>query len=100
MTSISAKQLKELLKDNSKDFQVIDVRTQLEWNEGHINDPRVINIEANSLLFNSNEVSKQKDVYVICESGGRSSFSQLILKTKGINSINVEGGMSDFRKLI
>ena len=99
MNSIKAKELKNLINDKSKDFQVVDVRSLMEWEEGHIQDPRVINLEINSLLFNSSKISKDKDVYIICESGGRSSFAQMILKTKGIKSINVEDGMSAYRKL-
>jgi rhodanese-related sulfurtransferase len=99
MNSIKAKELKNLINDKSKDFQVVDVRSLMEWEEGHIQDPRVINLEINSLLFNSSKISKDKDVYIICESGGRSSFAQMILKTKGIKSIDVEDGMSAYRKL-
>lgn len=99
MKSIKAKELKNLLSDKNKEFQIVDVRSLQEWNEDHINDPRVINVEVNSLIFDSSKVSKSKDVYVICESGGRSSYAQLILKTKGINAVNVEDGMSAFRKL-
>lgn len=100
MKSIDAKELKNLISDKNKDFQLIDVRSKQEWDEGHINDSRVLNIEVNSLLFNSAQVAKNKDVYVICESGGRSSYAQLILKTKGFNVTNVSDGMSVYRKLI
>ena len=99
MKSIKASELKNLLSNKSRDLQVIDVRSLQEWVEGHIDDSRVTNLEVNSLIFDSSKVDKNKDVYLICESGSRSSYAQLILKTKGINSINVEDGMSAFRKL-
>jgi rhodanese-related sulfurtransferase len=99
MSQISVKELKNLLNDKNKDFQVVDVRSRLEWEDGHINDPRVINIDINNLIFNSSQVSKDKDIYVICESGGRSSLANMILKTKGYKSFDVLGGMSEYRKL-
>jgi rhodanese-related sulfurtransferase len=99
MNQIAAKELKNLINDKSKDFQVIDVRSRLEWEDGHIEDPRVINIDINNLIFNSSQVSKEKDIYIICESGGRSSLANMFLKTKGYKSFDVTGGMSEFRKL-
>jgi len=99
MIDITAKELKNLINDKNKDFQVVDVRSRLEWEDGHINDSRVINIDINNLIFNSSQVSKEKDIYVICESGGRSSLANMILNTKGYKSFDVIGGMSEYRKL-
>lgn len=99
MSQITAKELKNLINDKSKDFQVVDVRSRLEWEDRHIEDSRVINVDINNLIFNSSQVSKDKDVYVICESGGRSSLAQMILKTKGYKAFDVLGGMSEYQKL-
>jgi len=96
MSSITVKELKKLLENKSEEFQVIDVRSKSEWNENHIQDSRVINIEVNNLLFDTSKLEKKKKIYLICESGGRSSFAQMILKTKGFDCINVEGGMSSY----
>jgi len=99
MKSITAKELKKLLEDKSESIQVVDVRGKDEWESGHIEDPRVINIEANKLIFDSSKLDKDKKIYLICESGGRSSFAQMILKTKGMECFDVEGGMSSFRNI-
>jgi rhodanese-related sulfurtransferase len=99
MNQVTVKELKNLISDKTKDFQVVDVRSRLEWEDSHINDPRVINIDINNLIINSTSVSKDKDVYVICESGGRSSLAQMVLKAKGFNAYDVLGGMSEYRKL-
>lgn len=95
---INSKELKDLLS-TKEDFQVIDVRSKSEWGEGHINDSRVINIEVNSLLFDTSKIDKSKKIFLICESGGRSSYGTMILSSKGYNAVNVLGGMSEFRKL-
>lgn len=99
MKNITTKDLKNLIEDRSKDFILIDVRTSQEWNDGHIDDTRVKNIEVNYLLANPSLIEKNKDCYLICESGGRSSYAQMLLKLKGIETIEVKGGMSSYRKL-
>jgi rhodanese-related sulfurtransferase len=99
MNSIKAKDLKNLINDKSKNIQVIDVRSRTEWDEGHIQDPRVINIEINTLILNTSDISRDKETFVICESGGRSSLAQVVLKAKGFKTTNVLDGMSGFRKL-
>jgi rhodanese-related sulfurtransferase len=99
MSQITVKELQKLISDKNNDFQVVDVRSRLEWEDGHIEDSRVINVDINNLIFNSSQVSKDKNVYVICESGGRSSLAQVILKTKGFKAFDVLGGMSEYRKL-
>ena len=99
MTSINAKELKSILSGKQGDLIIVDVRGKDEWDSGHIEDPRVINIDVNSLMFDSSKLDKSKQIYLICESGGRSSFAQMILGAKGFKCVNVEGGMSAFRKL-
>jgi rhodanese-related sulfurtransferase len=99
MNSISAKNLKEILSDKGKDIVVIDVRSKEEWESGHIEDSRVKNIEVGSIMGQADSLDKSKDTYLICESGGRSSFANVILSMKGFKSFDVEGGMSAFRKL-
>lgn len=100
MNSISTKELKNLLQDKSQKIQIIDVRSKLEWDAGHIEDERVINQDVNSLIFNTSRLDKNKKIYLICESGSRSSLAQMILGTKGFNCTNVEGGMSSYRNLL
>jgi rhodanese-related sulfurtransferase len=98
MKTITVSELIKLINNIDANFQIIDVRSKEEWDEDHIQDYRVINIEAGRLVLDLGQVSKSSPVYLICESGGRSSYAQMILKTKGIESINVLGGMSSFRK--
>lgn len=99
MNNINAKKLKELISDKKKDFVVIDVRSKEEWDSGHIEDSRVKNIEVGRIMSESDSLDKSKEIYLICESGGRSSFANVILTMKGFKSFDVEGGMSEYRKL-
>lgn len=99
MNSINTKKLKELIYDKSRDFVVIDVRSKEEWDSGHIEDARVKNIEVGRIMGEADSLDKSKETYLICESGGRSSFANVILTMKGFKSYDVEGGMTAYRKL-
>jgi len=89
--TISTEQLKDILKDKSKQF--IDVRTPTEYKGRHINEFK--NIPLNLLKSKLDKLDKNKEVVVICQSGMRSSQAANILKKSGFtNVINVRGGMS------
>jgi len=80
-------------KDSS--FIVVDVRTESEWNDLHINDKRVVNIETQHLI-NNRSIFNDKTLYVICASGMRSSFACTVLTNIGLSPINVSGGMGSW----
>lgn len=94
--SINMKDFKNLLLDKSNKFLLIDVRTKEEWDKKHIKDRRVKNIELNELLKDTSVIPKDIPVYLLCESSQRSGYAQMILFTKGIKTINISGGMSQF----
>ena len=95
MKSISTKELKSILESRAN-IQVIDVRTKEEWQEFRIDSDKVINIDVNQLISNLQKIDANKEIYVICASGGRSGMAQLMLSAKGIEAINVAGGMYDW----
>lgn len=75
----------------SKPF-VLDVRSQGEWNSGHI--PGALHIPGGDLPKRLDEVSGDKAVHVVCGSGYRSSIATSVLARHGRhNIINVSGGM-------
>ncbi|WP_050182308.1 rhodanese-like domain-containing protein [Domibacillus robiginosus] len=76
-----------------KNNQFIDVRTPNEFELNRINGFK--NIPLHELQKRANELSKEKEVFVICQSGMRSSKASKILKKLGFEHItNVKGGMS------
>jgi hydroxyacylglutathione hydrolase len=77
----------------SKEAILIDVRTTLEYREGHI--PGVANIPLDELERRMNEVPKDKKVVLICRTGNRSAEGTKLLRSKGFaNVFNSTGGMS------
>jgi rhodanese-related sulfurtransferase len=93
--NINTTELKTELKN--KDSQFIDVRTPNEYRANHIKEFK--NIPLAVLQKKAKELSKDKEVFVICQSGMRSSNASRMLKKMGFNHItNIKGGMSAWRK--
>lgn len=90
---ITVSELRRELKDKSK--QYIDVRTPQEFKTRNI--PGFKNYPLNILPKKLNELEKDKEVVVICQSGMRSRQACKILINAGFKKVtNVKGGMNMF----
>ena len=69
---------------------LLDVRTEWEYENGHIE--RFRNIPVDHLREHLEEIEKGKPVYVICQSGLRSYVAARILAGKGYEVYNFSGG--------
>jgi rhodanese-related sulfurtransferase len=91
---ISAQDLAAVLTKDSKAV-VLDVRGKLEFETLHLNG--AVNIAAPDIRQRHPEVPRDRPVYVICNSGHRSSLACSILQQKGFKNVaNVVGGMMAF----
>uniref|UniRef100_F4C758 Rhodanese-like protein n=1 Tax=Sphingobacterium sp. (strain 21) TaxID=743722 RepID=F4C758_SPHS2 len=80
---------------DKKDVQIIDVRTESEYNVGHIKG--VENIVLTSLENNIAKISKDKPVIVHCQSGARAAMAYSILKRNGIQNLKIySGGINEW----
>ncbi|NCP87510.1 MAG: hypothetical protein CO094_13995 [Anaerolineae bacterium CG_4_9_14_3_um_filter_57_17] len=76
----------------------VDVRTQGEWNNFHLQDALLIPID--ELAARVNEVPRDKPIVVICQSGSRSPRGRDILRQAGFSNItSVSGGLGDWMQL-
>lgn len=92
--AISTDDLKSVIK--KKEQQLIDVRTPAEFKANHIKEFK--NIPLAELPKRLQELDKGKEVYVICQSGMRSSRAAALLQRNGFTQvINVTGGMNQYR---
>ncbi|MDN7242281.1 rhodanese-like domain-containing protein [Planococcus sp. N028] len=92
--SISAADLNSELGKKGK--QYIDVRTPGEFKGNHIKGFK--NIPLNDLPKRMQELAKDQEVLVICQSGMRSSKASQLLKKNGFGQVtNIRGGMSSYR---
>ncbi|MBM6618167.1 rhodanese-like domain-containing protein [Bacillus suaedaesalsae] len=91
INNITTAELKNQLHDKNK--QYIDVRTPAEFKSNNIKGFN--NIPLHQLPQKLNDLSKDREVIVICQSGMRSSKASTILKKNGFTQVtNVRGGMS------
>ena len=68
----------------------LDVRTNDEYNLGHIKE--YINIPLDNLRANLAKLDKNKDIYVMCQSALRSYLACRILTNNGFSCYNLAGG--------
>ena len=83
-----------------KDVQLVDVRTQEEYEAGHIDDAVNFNIIDNeTFLSQIQTLDKQQPVYLYCKMGGRSNRAANIMKENGFTQIfDYSGGYNDWVK--
>lgn len=75
--------------------QLIDVREVSEFEEWHAEG--AVNIPLSELQARYGELDLDKDIYIICLSGGRSAKACSWLESNGIDAINVANGSSGWR---
>ena len=76
-----------------RDFQLLDVRTPHEWDEGHLSGAQYLFL--GELPAKLGELNPQKPVVVYCTTGYRSSLAASLLQTAGFRSVrNVSGGFT------
>ena len=70
---------------------IIDIRNIEKYNNGHIDG--AINIPMDKLLINADKYLKRQELYYLyCQRGVQSKKTCMILKNKGFNVVNIEGG--------
>ncbi len=71
---------------------VLDVRTQAEWNQGHIANSILIPLD--DLSARLGEVPRDRDIIVVCRSGARSTEGATILRQAGFTRVScLTGGL-------
>lgn len=77
------------------DVQLLDVRTDEEYKERHINQAIHINVNDKNFEQELNKLDKNKPLYVYCLSGGRSSTAANLAVKNGFKEVyNLEGGIN------
>ncbi|MEW2920926.1 rhodanese-like domain-containing protein [Muricauda sp. ANG21] len=80
-----------------KQVQLVDVRTPMEYNQGHIDDAVNFNVNDEGFVKQIETLDKTKPVYLYCKMGGRSNRAAELLKSKGFTQIyDYTGGYSDW----
>jgi len=85
----------ELPAELPTDTTLLDVREQDEWDAGHA--PQALHIPMSELAGRLGELPEDRDVLVICRSGGRSARVTEYLNANGWDARNVDGGMQSWQ---
>ncbi|PWT78257.1 MAG: sulfurtransferase [Bacteroidetes bacterium] len=78
--------------------QVIDVRTKVEFQGGHISGS--VNIPLQSLESSLSKIKKDKPVITCCASGMRSATAKSILMSNGFSEVHNGGAWISLRSKI
>ena len=93
--NITAEEAKEIM-DTEEGYIILDVRTQEEYEQGHI--PGAIVISHEEIAEKAEKVLTDKDqlILVYCRSGRRSKIAAEALVELGYTNIKEFGGISDW----
>lgn len=97
ITSVPATEFENIIKGDS--VQLLDVRTPLEYAEGHIAGALNINVQSDDFQqVAEKELSKDSTILVYCRSGRRSMNAAEILTKLGYKVVNLKGGIIEWRE--
>lgn len=93
--NITAQEARQIM-DSEEDYLILDVRTQDEYNEGHI--PGAIVICHEEIAEKADEMLPDKEqlILVYCRSGRRSKIAAETLAELGYTNIREFGGILDW----
>ena len=77
---------------------VVDVRTEAEWNTGHLEG--ALHIEWQDVLKISSDVYKDEEIFLYCRSGNRSGKATKILIDAGYVNAKNAGSILDASELL
>ena len=93
--TLSSQQGEKLLSNHNYIF--IDVRTQQEYDTGHIPNSTHISVESLESRIDEIEKFREKKIVVYCRSGNRSSKGTKIFNKYGFEAVNLSGGMLQWK---
>jgi rhodanese-related sulfurtransferase len=85
------------LSEVQDEILLIDVRTPQEYQQGHIENSKNINIAGDSFKEEIQKLDKSQPVYVYCKVGGRSARATSMMKEMGFEEVyDLEGGIRNW----
>ncbi|MBL4931775.1 CoA-disulfide reductase [Clostridium paridis] len=81
---------KDIEEFKNDDYMLVDVRSEVEFNNGHLEG--AVNIPVDDLRERLNELDKNKTIVEYCQVGLRGYIADRILSQNGFKVLNVTGG--------
>jgi phage shock protein E len=76
---------------------IVDVRTQDEYKEGHIDGS--LNIPLDEIEKAMSWLIKDVPIIVVCASGSRSAFAKILLEKNGYENVHNGGSWNNFGEI-
>ena len=95
-------EFKKLLEEKKSDFTLIDVRYNHEWDAGHLENARHVQLRdlKEKILNRELDELKEKKIYVHCRGGPRGLAGQSIFLANGFNDVtSIAGGLAKLIEL-
>ena len=88
----------EAMNRSKEETIILDVRTLEEYNQGHIPNSQLIDIQNPPNFLQELELLNRSKTYLVyCRSGARSSQACMLMKNKGVeNCFNLLGGINQW----
>ena len=101
LPTVTVEALKDRIAAGTVTF-ILDVRTPEEYDGplGHIEGARLIPVQELAQRLDELTDVKDRPIFVICRSGGRSARATRMLLDAGFRAANVDGGMQAWDDLI
>lgn len=93
--TITPKEVKDKIK-KKEEMELIDVRTQQEYEQGHIETSKLMPLDTLEKKSQEELVDRNKEIIVYCRSGVRSKQAAQILINKGYTNVKDLGGIQDW----
>jgi len=97
-SKITPEFLKKVMDEKDKNYFLIDVRTPVEYKEGHI--PSSLLIPYDEIEKHTAEIPKEKVIILYCHSGRRSGIALSKLKNLGYEKLINFGGITNWPYLL
>jgi len=91
---VTATELRSAIRSEPENTLVVDVREPNEYDAGHV--PGAMLMPLAMVPLKHAELPKDKTVYLVCQTGGRSFTAATWLAQQGYDVRNVTGGTSDW----
>jgi len=95
--NISPEELSERLRKVPKPI-LLDVRTQQEYNSGHIHNARNLPVQQLRRKLNSMDKYKRNEVVVYCQTGNRSAAVARLLNRMDFDVKHLKGGIVAYNR--
>lgn len=81
------------LQERRDELQIIDVREPYEWEAGRMEGSVLIPLNTVLAGGEQGQLDPSRPVAVLCKSGNRSELAATMLRARGYDAENVEGGL-------